>query len=160
MKRILLLSFAGVITHFSSAQSLDPQVLSTAGTSFVSGGNVLDWTLGEPATFVLNDGTNLLTQGFHQPELLVTAITNIVDNAGVTVFPNPTADFVQIQFDKTNENNIIELFSAEGKLVLSQQTNSNTLVQIDMSTYSNGTYMLTIKDKSSKNKSYQIVKLK
>jgi hypothetical protein len=76
------------------------------------------------------------------------------------VFPNPTADFIQVKFEKGNENTTIELFSVEGKLILSQQTNSNTTSQIDMSTYSNGTYMLKIKNKSSKDKSYQIIKLK
>ncbi len=159
MKRILFILIGGVITSYSSAQSLDPQVISTAGTSFVSGGNVLDWTLGEPATFTLNNG-NLLTQGFHQPELTAVAIGNIYDNDGITVFPNPTADFIQVKFEKGNENNTLELFSVEGKLILSQQTNSNTTSQIDMSPYSNGTYMLRIKNKSSKDKSYQIVKLK
>ena len=136
------------------AQTLTPQVLSTAGTSFVNGTNVLDWTLGEPATFTLNNGTNLLTQGFHQNDLLITEIDNTENNFGITVFPNPTADFVQIQFDKATDNNVIELFSVEGKLLLSETKNATTISQINMSNYANGTYLLKI----NKNKTYQIIK--
>ena len=118
------------------------------------------YTLGEPVTFTFTNGPNLLTQGFHQNDLVVTEIDNLVSSEGITVFPNPTADFVQIQFTNQSENNGYELFSAEGKLILSQLANSNSTAQIDMSTYSNGTYLLKINNKTSNGKSYQIVKLK
>ena len=155
-KTITLFLFCLALTELK-AQTLTPQVLSTAGTSFVNGTNVLDWTLGEPATFTLNNGTNLLTQGFHQNDLLITQVENLDNSFGVTVFPNPTADFVQIQFDKATNNNVIELFSVEGKLLLSETKNATTISQIDMSKYSNGTYLLKIKTVNN-NKSYKIIK--
>ena len=147
MKRLITLLAAVLITAtvFVQAQTLTPQVLSTAGTSFVNGTNVLDWTLGEPATFTLDNGTNLLTQGFHQNDLLITQVENLDNSFGVTVFPNPTADFVQIQFDKATDNNVIELFSVEGKLLLSETKNATNISQINMSNYANGTYLLKIK---------------
>ena len=154
MKKILFVIIICSGEMFVQAQTLTPQVLSTAGTSFVNGTNVLDWTLGEPATFTLNNGTNLLTQGFHQNDLLITQVENLDNSFGVTVFPNPTADFVQIQFDKATDNNLIELFSVEGKLLLSETKNATTISQIDISKYANGTYLLKI----NKSKTYQIIK--
>ena len=156
-KTISLFLFCLALTELK-AQTLTPQVLSTAGTSFVSGTNVLDWTLGEPATFTLNNGTNLLTQGFHQNDLLTTPVDNLDNSFGVTVFPNPTADFVQIQFDKATDNSLIELFSIEGNLLLSETKSSTTISQIDMSKYANGTYLLKLSNKNAKGKSYQIIK--
>ena len=152
-KTITLFLFCLVLTELK-AQTLTPQVLSTAGTSFVNGTNVLDWTLGEPATFTLDNGTNLLTQGFHQNDLLITEIDNTENSFGVTVFPNPTADFVQIQFDKATDNNVIELFSVEGKLLLSETISATNVAQINMSNYANGTYLLKV----NKSKTYQIIK--
>ena len=150
---ITLFLFCLALTELK-AQTLTPTVLSTAGTSFVNGTNVLDWTLGEPATNTLDNGTNLLTQGFHQNDLLITQVENSDNSFGVTVFPNPTANFVQIQFDKATNNNVIELFSVEGKLLLSETKNATTISQINMSNYANGTYLLKI----NKNKTYQIIK--
>ncbi len=154
MKKIFITVLICSCEMFAQAQTLTPTVISTAGTSFVNGTNVLDWTLGEPATFTLNNGTNLLTQGFHQNDLLITQVENLDNSFGVNVFPNPTADFVQIQFDKATDNNVIELFSVEGKLLLSETKNATTISQINMSNYANGTYLLKI----NKNKTYQIIK--
>ena len=159
MKKTLLTLLICTGAKFTFAQTLTPEVLSSAGTSFVNGSNVLDWTLGEPATATLNSGTNQLSQGFHQNDLLITAVDEL-QNTDVTVFPNPTADMVNIQFTKTNETNVIELYTVEGKLLSSQSVNSTTVSKVDMTTYSNGTYLLKIKNKDSKVKTYQVIKTK
>lgn len=59
----LILLFPVIIT----AQSLTPQVISSAG-DFYQGSNVsLSWTLGEIATETYDNGNIVLTQGFQQP---------------------------------------------------------------------------------------------
>ena len=153
IKTITLFLFCSALTELK-AQPLTPTENSTAGTSFVNGTNVLDWTLGEPATFTLNNGINFLAQGFHQNDLLITQVENLDNSFSVTVFPNPTDDFVQIQFDKPTDNNLLELFSVEGKLLLTETKNATTISQIDISKYANGTYILKV----NKSKSYQIIK--
>ncbi|MES2592240.1 MAG: T9SS type A sorting domain-containing protein [Bacteroidota bacterium] len=160
MKNFFFSLFLLYAINYSVAQSLAPDVISSSGNSFVSGNNQLDWTLGETVTSSLNNSSNLLTQGFHQNALMVTALDNYDVSYSATVFPNPTVDMVQIQFATANENNTIELYSPEGKLLLTQSSNYNALSQIDMSKYSNGTYLLKLKNKNSKGKTYQIVKLK
>ncbi len=49
------------------AQTLSPSVLATTGGS--SSGNELSWTVGETFTETFTGGSNILTQGFQQPEL-------------------------------------------------------------------------------------------
>ena len=154
MKKGILIVSLGWVSLFVNAQTLTPTVLSTAGTSFVNGGNVLDWTLGEPATFTLDNGTNSMTQGFHQNDLLITEVENLDNSFGVTVFPNPTADLVQIQFEKATDNKGIELFSVEGKLIFEEIKNGSAVSQINMSTYANGTYLLKV----NKSKTYRVIK--
>ncbi len=160
MEKILFSLILFCSVHYSDAQSLSPQIISSSGTSFTNGSNQLDWTLGEPTTSTLNDGTNALTQGFHQGNLNITSVDNFDDTYGLTIFPNPAIDLIQIQFDMSNENNLIELYSAEGKLLLTQSSNYKTLCQIDMSKYDIGTYLIKINNKNTKGRSYRIVKLK
>ncbi|MES2286984.1 MAG: T9SS type A sorting domain-containing protein [Bacteroidota bacterium] len=160
MKRILFSLILFCSVQYSVAQSLSPQIISSAGNSFTNGSNQLDWTLGEPTTSTLNDGTNILTQGFHQSNLNITSVDNFDDTYALTIFPNPAIDLIQIQFEKANENNLIELYSTEGKLLLTQSSNYKTLCQIDMSMYDIGTYLIKINNKNTKGRSYRVVKLK
>jgi hypothetical protein len=56
---------------FSTAlfsQQLTPTVIASAGASFQSSEFSLDYTLGETFITTLSNGTNTLTQGFHQPQ--------------------------------------------------------------------------------------------
>jgi len=49
------------------AQSVSPEVVSSAGDYFEGTNASLSWTLGEIATETYSNGTNILTQGFQQP---------------------------------------------------------------------------------------------
>ncbi len=160
MNRILVFLFVFCSIKYCIAQSVSPEVIGSAGNTFTNGSNQLDWTLGEPAISTFNNGSNLMTQGLHQENLSITSIDNIGTNYGLIVSPNPLIDFVQIHFENSNENNVIELFTNEGKLILTQSSNFNTLSQIDMSNYGSGIYLLKIKPTNSIGKSYKIVKTK
>ena len=160
MNRILVFLFVLCSIKYCIAQSVSPEVIGSAGNTFTNGSNQLDWTLGEPTISTFNNGSNLLTQGLHQDNLIITSIDNIENNYGFNIFPNPSIDFVQIHFENANENNVIELFTNEGKLILTQSSNFNTLSQIDMSNCGSGTYLLKIQPINSLGKSYKIVKTK
>jgi hypothetical protein len=154
MKKILLL-FSIVFTSTAIAQTISPVVISSAGTTFNDGTSQLDWTLGEPATATFSSGSNLLTQGFHQPNLMITSINNI-ENTSVSVYPNPTLTFLNVQLS-TFENTVIELYSIEGKLLATQLATNNN-VQIDMTNYSAGNYLLRVNTAKGKTSSYKISK--
>jgi hypothetical protein len=51
-----------------TAQQLTPSVIATSGSSFQSSEFSLDYTLGETFVATLSNGSNVLTQGFHQPQ--------------------------------------------------------------------------------------------
>ena len=153
MKKILLLFFVSVVSSYATAQTLSPEVISTSGTSMSNGTTTLDWTLGEPATATLDNSSNMLSQGFHQPSIVVTAIADAATLNEVKVFPNPTIDVVQIQFTTNQKNTLVELYSLEGKLLEKQSVNSQK-VEMNMSTYPAGTYFLRINNSDT----HQLVK--
>ena len=158
MKKLLLSAVVCSITSFGFSQELTPQVLSSAGTSFSNGSNVIDWTLGEPVTATLNNGTNSASQGFHQNDLLITTVEE-QGVSSISLFPNPVVDVLNISFTNPEETNSIELFTVEGKLLSSQTVSSSALSKLDMGKYSSGTYLLKVKNKLS-SKSFRIIKTK
>lgn len=153
MKKILLLFCVLVVSSYATAQTLSPEVISTSGTSMSNGTTTLDWTLGEPATATLDNSSNMLSQGFHQPTIVVTAIADAAILNDVKVFPNPTIDVVQIQFTTNQKNTLVELYSLEGKLLEKHSVNSQT-VEMNLSTYPAGTYFLRINNSDT----HQLVK--
>lgn len=153
MKKILLFFCVLVAFNNATAQILSPEVISPSGTSMSNGTTTLDWTLGEPATATLDNPQNAITQGFHQPTIIVTAIADVKILKDVKVFPNPTIDVVQIQFTANQKHTLVELYSVDGKLLEKHSVNSQAL-EMNMSSYPAGTYFLRI----NKSETHQLVK--
>ena len=104
-KIILILSAVIALTKISFSQTLTPTVVSCYGKFSGAGGYSLSATGGEPMTETFSAGNNILTQGFQQPDFISTGIT-VLNEAGflVKIFPNPTADFLTVQFQSNSEN--------------------------------------------------------
>lgn len=69
MKKLLFLCVLSVA--LTQAQSLERQVIGSSGTSFSNASAQIDFTVGELVVTTITDGTNELTQGFHQTNLSV-----------------------------------------------------------------------------------------
>jgi hypothetical protein len=65
MKTIIKIMFC-LCLCFSQAQTIERQVLGSAGTTLSNGTVSLDFTLGELAVTTITNGTTTLNQGFHQ----------------------------------------------------------------------------------------------
>jgi hypothetical protein len=104
------------------AQQIKQEVIASAGGFNKSADNTLSisWTLGETIipTFTSQDGTLILTHGFQQ-KLIITAIEeNLGDPVKVTIYPNPTSEMINIQFETATDKEIsLILLDAQGKLV-------------------------------------------
>ena len=111
---IALLVFSSII----SAQSIAPDVIASNGNS----SNIqLNWTLGEVMVDTYSNGSNILTQGFHQTNLTITTVEdpNLLD-LHVNVYPNPSSDRIIIEVSKSDKNLLLELYDMSGKLVLTE----------------------------------------
>lgn len=66
-QHILTILLALLMPLFMLAQSVSPEVISSAGDYYENGNVSLSWTLGEIATETYTNGNVILTQGFQQP---------------------------------------------------------------------------------------------
>jgi hypothetical protein len=131
-------------------------IVSSQGDSYSNGTNTIDYTIGEPITSTVSDGSNELTQGFHQTQLTVTGIKDYETDFLVNVFPNPTAQLLNVKVQKIN-NESYQIFDINGKLVLDGKL-SKTNTVIDMTGLAEGTFILSIVRANQPVKSFQIIK--
>ncbi len=69
--------------------------------------------------------------------------------SNLRIFPNPTRDLVNIQWDFMNENTYLSIFDNTGKLITTQKLNNQTLHILDLSGYENGVYQLRLSNENA-----------
>ena len=72
--------------------------------------------------------------------------TAVIGNAG-NIYPNPAADFITIDGGKNGVINSIELYTLEGKLLITTNVNGLTKTQINVSKLPTGMYILQVNGK-------------
>ena len=98
MKRIILILVCILFVSIVNSQTLSPQVITSSGSYFVGSKATLSWTLGECIIETGYSTTNILTQGFQQPEYAITGIEEETNNNfKVSVYPNPAIDYITIE---------------------------------------------------------------
>lgn len=155
MKRILILF--GLV--FWGYALFSQEVISSAGATQQAAGYVLSWTIGEPVIQTLSSGPNILTQGFHQSKLIITAIGEIPEqNILITVFPNPTHEFAIVKFNNQPKQNTYKLFDSTGR-VLEWRIINSTETQVDLIRFAKGTYFLKVfQDDNQPIQTFKIIK--
>lgn len=69
--------------------------------------------------------------------------------SNLRIYPNPTRDVVNIQWDFMNENTFLTVFDNTGKLLSTQKLNNQTLHILDLSGYENGVYQLRLSNENA-----------
>ena len=93
MKRHTLVLFSLLAAGSVSAQ----EVVSTQGDSYSNGSGSIDFTLGELIIATGTDGTNDITQGFHQINWNFIGLKDHSPSYEATIFPNPTSEVLNIR---------------------------------------------------------------
>jgi len=162
MKKVILtlLPFAaGVLVN---AQSISPQVIASAGTHYTGSNAQLSWTIGEPVITTVSNGSNIITQGFHQTLLNVTSVEEqSVAGINVTVFPNPTSDVLNINLTNNLKDLQMDLYDMSGKLLQARKIGAaEGNVQISMTEYARANYLLRLYSiDGSVNYTYKVQKM-
>lgn len=132
-------------------------VISNQGESYDNGTNSIDFTIGEPIIETNSNGSNTVTQGFHQTKLIVTEIDNLDVNLLIKAYPNPSTGVVFIEI-KEFRNLQYSIFDAIGKLVINGQFTNET-TEINLTSKPTGQYLLVITNSEQKKlKTYQLIK--
>ncbi|WP_375239496.1 hemagglutinin protein [Aurantibacter sp.] len=111
MKNIFSIVFLLVmISGFS--QSLERQVIGSAGSTLTNASVSLDFTVGELVVSTLTDGTTSLSQGFHQGSKLSIILDPIVFLQGAAL--NPATGELTLMRDDLRSNSYIPTTSPYG----------------------------------------------
>ena len=130
-----------LFSFFASLAVSAQEVVSTQGDSYSNASVNIDFTIGEVIIDTGTDGTNDLTQGFHQTNWNFLGVEDHALNQ-VCIFPNPTEDVLNIS-TSTFENVTYTLYDAQGKLVM-QNILSAEQTPIQVSQLAPGAYSLEL----------------
>lgn len=118
------------------------EVISSQGESYSSASGSIDFTIGEVAIDTGTDGTNDITQGFHQTNWNFVGLENQAPDYEVIIFPNPAEDVLNIR-TTAFENLTYSLYDAKGKLVLKDELSAEQTA-IQVSQLAPGNYSLIL----------------
>lgn len=152
MKKHALVLFSLLTALTVSAQ----EVIATQGDSYSNASANIDFTIGEVIINTGTDGTNDLTQGFHQTNWNFLGVEDFAPNYEAIIFPNPTEDVFNIR-TSTFENVTYTLYDAQGKLVM-QDILSAEQTPIQVSQLAPGSYSLTLNNATQNLKTFKLIK--
>lgn len=143
----------------SQAQTLSPEVISSAGGKMQSASISLDWTLGEMAVTRWNTPNGFATEGFHQPVLQITLLPEY-SSPKVSIAPNPVQSTLNVRVNEAPQKTLFaQLVDVKGR-VLVQRTNlglGNT--ELNLSNLPAGTYFLQVLQQNGKTlEAFKVVK--
>lgn len=149
-----------MILTFSSlsfSQSISKQVIGTSGKTLTNSNLKLSYTVGEPVVGLMTAGANQLGNGYYQA--LNLQALNIEDNTldmQLKVFPNPTSQSLYVSHPEMNSFGIT-IMDLNGKQLYSGIINKEE--PLDISSYSQGMYLITIENTTTNKKNtYKIIK--
>ncbi len=142
-----ILFFFSLLSPFITSAQV---VISNGGDHFENESGSISWTLGQFQQVTHEANGFILSQGFHQPNLIITGIVNFPDlGLRLKAFPNPSHDLVQLEFEKGFEASTfnVRLINMVGKVHLNKML-TNSISTFDLSPFPKATYFLQILSKS------------
>jgi len=126
-----------------SAQVQTPEVFASGGTAAAHA-----FTIGEAIVETLDNGTVLLSQGFHQPQMSLVATSEPQPVVSATAYPNPTAGPVRIKRSEGDwMSGRVDVISMAGQRVLTHAVEAGTpTIEMDLAALANGLYLLVVRD--------------
>lgn len=142
MKKFLITGLLLLFCTAAGAQSVERQVIGSAGGSF-SGSFSLDWTAGETVITTGTAGSVVLNQGFQQPPAAALS-TRDLEAAGLRAWPNPTEDQVNLTWPAMPGDCRVILYNAAGAQVYEGQWKAGEAYQLHLSAFAPGVYHMRL----------------
>lgn len=160
MKFLTVISLA-IVPFFGMAQSISPEVIASAGEHYENGSAQLSWTLGEVMIDTYDNGTNILTQGFHQTQLTVTSVEEVLAGIRLNIYPNPTSEVLNIDLGNNESDIELQLFDMSGKLVHKAKIEAyQTKYVVPMNQVATGNYLVQMQSIDGKmNSTHKVMKV-
>ena len=153
------LFFLSFLLSFSMNAQTSHQVLSATGGDATGSGGTVAFSVGQIVYTTSTGTTGSVAQGVEQAyEISSVGIKETALNISLSIFPNPTSDFLTLKVeDYNNEDLSYSLIDEQGKLVLNEQITKqdNKLV---MSTLARGIYFINVLQANKKIQTFKIIK--
>jgi len=140
------------ITEFTFKNILLPD----SNVNFIESNGFVKYAIKADSLLTINDSINNTAYiYFDFNEAIVTNTTNTVVNDDVglfsqvnennlfTIFPNPTYDNITLRFN-LKEKPLVEIYNIQGKCIYSKQAESNSLMNINVSSFASGFYFIKV----------------
>ena len=146
-----------ILVWFTALQG--QQVIATAGSTLSNSNGSMSFTIGEGLTQAFSKGDKVITQGFQQPNLIVSTLSVVKEiEFTIEAYPNPATDLLNIQVGKEEVNGLkYKLFDLNGKLLKSDKLDASE-TQVPFMEFRNGIYLLRISDGLRELKTFKIIK--
>ena len=152
MKKRTLFLFSLLSTIAVSAQ----EVVSTQGDSYSNTSANINFTIGEVVINTGTNGTNELTQGFHQTNWNFVGMEDYSPGFEASVFPNPTSEVLNIR-TSSFENVRYTLYNAHGKLLI-HEIRSAEQTPIQVGQLAPGSYSIILNNQTQNLKTFKLIK--
>jgi hypothetical protein len=148
------------IATISNCQiTIDKSSIDNGGTIASNGDVSIVYTLGETAVMENSNANIHISEGFINPHINIdVGVKDISIMVGISIYPNPAVDIVNIHFpDK--ENYLISVLTNQGKLLSKLITDNKIDASINMKNYIDGVYLIVIKSLDHEHyKAFNVVK--
>ena len=159
MKTNTLILFLAFLLSFSVNAQTSHQVLSASGGDATGSGGSVAYSVGQIVYTTHTGTTGSVAQGVEQAyEIYSVGIKETALNISLSVFPNPTSDYLTLKVeDYNNEALNYTLLDEQGRLVLNEQITTQD-TQVAMSTLARGSYFINIVQTNKKIQTFKIIK--
>ena len=154
MKKLLLLL---LLTSIASAQSISKQIIGAAGKTQSNSNLKISYTVGEPVVGLMTAGGNQLGNGYYPAlNLQALSVEDSLLDLQIKVYPNPTSQSLYVSHLEMNSFGIT-IVDLNGKQLYAGTINKEE--PLDVSNYTQGMYLVTIKNPiTNKKNTYKIIK--
>ncbi len=135
------LFFIAVTPRACLAQSMEVEVIGSAGTSIATTVGSLQWTVGEPMIRTVAQGA-ILSEGFHQTVIWEIVPVHQAPDLQLSVWPNPSTNYLEVKTDRPVS---VTLFDLSGRKVVEDTTIEKQGV-LQLSQLPAGAYFLEVSD--------------
>ena len=139
MRRIVfLIVLTLILTRFQYAQEL----ITTSGDSKSNANCIIDYSIGETMVETYEVENVILTQGIHQPEIIITEILyNENNNFNISLFPNPVYSHLNVEIINIQKEIKYSLISIDGQ-IFAKDIKLDKTESINISNLTKGSYII------------------
>jgi hypothetical protein len=155
MARLLLPIAVLLCTWAAQAQTILPSVVNSSGGEIQNATVFVEWSLGEPAIATISNAQHIVTQGFLQPNLVITGVDDPLFQEEITVYPNPFSSHLFFQTTSTRIESLL-VRDMLGRQVLETAFSG----EVDLRQLPSGVYFISLLDgKSRVLSTFKVVKI-